>query len=491
MIKARYIIESISIIILNERNVVNTDEVDDFIDRLLRQNNARDSKVKHWLQTTFRKYLINDYSSVGLATVDFLKTRPEYQKAWVDQALERGEEIYKVYLGGGLPQSINHILDYLADVLNPPEEFPTNLKVRDLTRLSVLDALNKSNEWTEWLQKRKVEGDADEGEEKIVDLGGFKVVKVISAAALDREGKLMQHCAGSYAADVAEGDAEIYSLRDSDNKPHVTFEVDPRKKELVQVKGKQNNPPVERYRLLSLDFLEYGLRKGFITDFYEGELEEMLRIVFHKGKLYLDDELPDDYLATEDLKDMYFRNGRPQYEDVKAALDRGADPCYYASYSDMAVVVEIKRGNEKMLDLLLSYGVKDDIIRVFLSDVIESSRHTKMLEVIKKHMDRAGWDSMIRGSRGQDAAIDAIWSGKINILKFLLDNSVDPNEGDSVGTTLLMVSVMSFLKTGQNKLEIIKTLIDGGADPDQENKKGQSSRYLATNLPRVLAIFDR
>lgn len=89
---------------------------------------------------------------------------------------------------------------------------------------------------------------------------GWTMVKVPTAHDLDVEGEYMGHCVGGddYADAVKRGKCTIYSLRDPKNEPHVTLEVEEAKKPLkpgsnkngrvvIQVQGKQNEEPVEKY----------------------------------------------------------------------------------------------------------------------------------------------------------------------------------------------------------------------------------------------------
>ncbi len=57
--------------------------------------------------------------------------------------------------------------------------------------------------------------------------GAHRVVELRSAAALDREGTLLDHCVGTYAQAVADGRTRILSLRDASNLPLATVEVTP------------------------------------------------------------------------------------------------------------------------------------------------------------------------------------------------------------------------------------------------------------------------
>lgn len=73
--------------------------------------------------------------------------------------------------------------------------------------------------------------------------------KVTGRDALNREGELMKHCAGSYFNAVSAGDLMIYSLRSATNQPSVTVEFNMSRGQtsINQVKGKGNRPPVGTY----------------------------------------------------------------------------------------------------------------------------------------------------------------------------------------------------------------------------------------------------
>ncbi|MTH94860.1 PcfJ domain-containing protein [Roseibium sp. RKSG952] len=113
---------------------------------------------------------------------------------------------------------------------------------------------------------------------------GGRVVDLLTANALKDEGARMAHCVGGYWAVVKRGEARILSVRDTHNAPHVTIElrrppsimvhghgrlfVD-RKPEngvqrvsgikgnwqAVQIRGKQNAPPVVKWGRKVREFL--------------------------------------------------------------------------------------------------------------------------------------------------------------------------------------------------------------------------------------------
>lgn len=78
---------------------------------------------------------------------------------------------------------------------------------------------------------------------------GWNVQKVITQNDLLVEGNLMSHCVGDYCKQVDSGDTEIYSLRDAQNKPHVTLEIS-RDNQVQQIYGPGNSEPKSEYKTL-------------------------------------------------------------------------------------------------------------------------------------------------------------------------------------------------------------------------------------------------
>ena len=79
---------------------------------------------------------------------------------------------------------------------------------------------------------------------------GWTVQQLETPEQLYDEGEAMQHCVGSdddYCEQVEEAQVIIYSLRDPSGNPHVTMEYDPEERRFEQIKGKQNDPPQEKY----------------------------------------------------------------------------------------------------------------------------------------------------------------------------------------------------------------------------------------------------
>lgn len=159
--------------------------------------------------------------------------RPEVV-SWINTTLSN-------YLKKNQPTQgeVEHILDYLLSDDSP----------KRLERMSYGEALSNTEQWNRRQQKLGSDiQELPEDTEIALDFGdGFKIVKLIGENAYKREGFLMGHCVASYY----EKEAEIYSLRDSKNKPHCTIERD------RQIKGKGNGDIHPKYIDYVVKFLEH------------------------------------------------------------------------------------------------------------------------------------------------------------------------------------------------------------------------------------------
>lgn len=89
---------------------------------------------------------------------------------------------------------------------------------------------------------------------------GFRLVRLLTPAALDRESAEMQHCIGDggYDEDLDDAGLLYLSLRDSHGKAHATIEIDDGV--IVQLQGKQNRPPLGSYIDILIPYIrENGL----------------------------------------------------------------------------------------------------------------------------------------------------------------------------------------------------------------------------------------
>lgn len=94
--------------------------------------------------------------------------------------------------------------------------------------------------------------------------GGLRVVELTSRAALDLEGRRLQHCVASYAIKCLLAESAIFSIRDGAGVPLSTFEVRvpaDGPPELLQHHAVANEPPSEHEQAVARHFVERVLAR--------------------------------------------------------------------------------------------------------------------------------------------------------------------------------------------------------------------------------------
>jgi len=144
-----------------------------------------------------------------------------------------------------------------------------------------------------WHAELKMKADEEAKEYKTHNVvytltNGWEIVK-LSGGDCEPEGNNMGHCSGGYSQQVEEGTTSIYSLRDPQNKPHATIEmnmyetkenkadepggfVKPDKKiEIIQIQGKGNDEPIPEYKTMIKDWFEVLKGEGYEFDPMDGQ----------------------------------------------------------------------------------------------------------------------------------------------------------------------------------------------------------------------------
>jgi hypothetical protein len=140
----------------------------------------------------------------------------------------------------------------------------------------------------------------NEGSEEVIATleGGYSIVRMLTSAALDAESAEMQHCIGHGSYDEyleAGSNTMLLSLRDRNGRAHATIEIEDRK--IVQVQGKQNKSPAEKYIVL---LVGYFAREKF--DFgYFGAGDDGWIVDVH-GVIHQCDRLPSRLHVAGDLR---------------------------------------------------------------------------------------------------------------------------------------------------------------------------------------------
>lgn len=195
-----------------------------------------------WLTKTFIKWFVNN-DNVGVSTgYRPMKGDPQWM-------MNRDDLTIKL-----IDPATNTVVTHLVDWMRSLDESELN----KLYKVTVDQAIIKADQWVVATNKKADELAArvgTEGTEVMQEWpDGYKMLRLESQDAKAVEGNLMGHCVGGggYAS------ATIYSLRDPDNKPHVTIEARNGGRDLKQIRGKQNAIPNKKYMKYVRQFVVNG-----------------------------------------------------------------------------------------------------------------------------------------------------------------------------------------------------------------------------------------
>jgi len=223
-----------TLILSNSRNIVNTDIIDKFLSDMKRLTN--NNEVRNWIDKKLKKYMLDEYKIVkpfkGKSKID----DPEWLKKAISDNQATEIKLSKRF--------INHVTDIVKylEKLDP-------YKLSKIFKLS-FEIVEK---------KFMIENDVWDNPEELKEIKrydrGIRWVNVLGKKALEREGKLLDHCVGGYFSKVRDGESVIYSLRNGENIPECTIEINPNEHCLYQIKGYKDGPIKKEYNEYVVDFL--------------------------------------------------------------------------------------------------------------------------------------------------------------------------------------------------------------------------------------------
>jgi len=138
-------------------------------------------------------------------------------------------------------------------------------------------AYKESEKWHEEISKNSkykiINEDIDN--ERVIYISKNKkyFFMVLNSDELRVEGDIMKNCLDTYKSKVMSGNCIIISMRDMDNQPHVSLEVDVKTSSVVQVRGKANQPPSNEYMRIITEFAIYA------SGFEEEIDEEIIKLI--------------------------------------------------------------------------------------------------------------------------------------------------------------------------------------------------------------------
>lgn len=247
-------------------------------------------EVAQWLSRVLKKKIKTDRSLCNEIT-----KRAQMETAMeADDFTEEVKDRIRAAAAGGdqifspSRDRIAALFTKAADTLDWFESLPNDdRRIRRINRMAWDDAERLSDDWHKRLANaRKKTASLTKGVKPIYQLSeGAFIAELTEKSALRSEGSHMGHCVGGYWERVASGETRILSLRDVNWNPHVTIELNAAPKitfadggemvvshkprngvdyvgeavqnwTAVQIRGKENKPPVAKYKSMLNKFLQ-------------------------------------------------------------------------------------------------------------------------------------------------------------------------------------------------------------------------------------------
>ena len=358
--------------LLLERNIVNTEEIDRFLKStenhtLHNISDIHRKAIRKWVASNLKNYLLRDYPNILWIPNDLLHRNPN-KHPWVKKAAGRGDKLYNIEITRTFKNQIDHVLDYFQS--NPD---------LNISRISAQEAIRQSEEWTKQLNKKASSEDDLTGIKEVRKYpDGFKWDMVFSDKALEREGKLMSHCVGSYCNLVKSGASKIYSLRDKKNEPHCTVEVV--NADIIQMQGKGNSKVDKKYIKYCRDFVK---KPVINTNWNEiGDLDNIGLIELDGNYLELDKLTASDKEEFID-KIMEYLYSRPVREEDYRTLGWANDIMEISNVrnSDIGIRAHKEQTGYKYEIVNLLFGKYEDRV----ADAIKKGLRTVTLKTILEY----------------------------------------------------------------------------------------------------------
>src|SRR5579875_2415676 len=190
------------------RNIYNQKEIENFIQEIISKKEIQEGNLENWLKSNLRNYIIKE------RPIKLIEALTEVVEDWAIAGV-KSKTLSNVILDKQFQDQLLHVIDYLR----------TEYENKDLSRLTIPEAIKQSIDWTN--NQKKVDDD-EKGRTKILDCGdGYHIVEMFTQQALEYEGYAMKHCIGQYCVKpVVEKANRAFSLRDENNIPHVTILYD-------------------------------------------------------------------------------------------------------------------------------------------------------------------------------------------------------------------------------------------------------------------------
>lgn len=189
-----------------------------------------DERIGFLLTSSLRKVLLRRAENIAEVT-----TIPADAPEWLHAKWETGKpwHRFETRKDPRLAGKILYIAQWLEKVIAVSPEWLSRTdekgRPRKLMQLKTIDQfMEEANRNIIEMKKSDCMFDKEGDIQDIMTFAdGFKIVRMRTPGALDREGCWLKHCIGDgqYDAQIASNEWRFYSLRDKKNKPLATFKV--------------------------------------------------------------------------------------------------------------------------------------------------------------------------------------------------------------------------------------------------------------------------
>jgi len=194
---------------------------------------------------------------------------------------EKRKHKYDVWISKEVKKS-NDIIDRVMDIrLIVDWASETNA---DIFKYNFKKAYEAQKEWHDEMMRKfqieKMEIPEIESDRVIFRFSDKEhFLYLLKETDLKHEGAVMGHCVGgkNYKSKIKNRQSLILSIRDKDNMPHVTIEVDVSSRSTTQQFGKGNKPPIKKYNDM---LMEYALFASNYKNLKNKEVLKFLNINF-------------------------------------------------------------------------------------------------------------------------------------------------------------------------------------------------------------------
>ncbi len=378
--------------LLNEANLLNGEEayeghaLKSYIEHYLQHLNSPEAKMMFGNKVA--KLLMNDerYHSV-------VRELPPGAPKWAIAAKRKRELVY-FKPDTELDDSMQHLSHYVSALEhdstgnnNDVKAF-ANREIAGFPKAENLQLLVKKSQDYFKRGTKKVER-SEEGMKMIHDSGdGFRWFLLQTPEAYKREGKALQNCIGSYYTrdSSREQGYELIILRKANNESIVAARIKNKAHEITEMKGKNNKPPIEKYMLRVIDFINKMKLK--LSSTAESDFRRA-------GYFWIDKKM---YTRSEAIKAFIKK-------EVLANFPDGNSLIRVKTESGSELVKELFR--DLYPELQLGYGKTPNIYELRNSDdipLISGAVEKKKLEKLQRHtaLRESLIESVIKGRSARE-----------------------------------------------------------------------------------------